>query len=1198
MFDNSENSFDSSLPGLGNSSTYLDKDPLNPTKPTESSPQQLPSLNAPVDNAGNTLATARAVGTLTSLQSFSDWVGSADTNDYYSFNVTTPSNFSLSLTGLSADADVKLLNSSGTVISSSTAGGNTSESITRQLSAGNYYVRVYQCSDDTNYSLSLNATATPVDNTLATARNVGTLTATQSFSDWIGTADTNDYYSFNVTTPSNFSLSLTGLSADADVKLLNSSGTVISSSTAGGNTSESITRQLSAGNYYVRVYQCSDDTNYSLSLNATATPVDNTLATARNVGTLTGTQSFSDWVGSADIDDYYSFNVTTPSNFSLSLTGLSADADVKLLNSSGTVISSSTAGGNTSESITSQLSAGNYYVRVYQCSGDTNYSLSLNATAVAPVDNTLATARNVGTLTATQSFSDWIGTADTNDYYSFNVGTPSNFSLSLTGLSANADVQLLNSSGGVISSSTAGGTTSESITSQLSAGNYYVRVYQCSGDTNYSLSLNATAVAPVDNAGNTLATARAVGALTATQSFSDWVGTADTKDYYSFNVGTQSNFSLSLTGLSANADVQLLNSSGGVISSSTAGGTTSESITSQLSAGNYYARVYQFSGDTNYSLSLNATAVAPVDNAGNTLATARTVGALTATQSFSDWVGSVDTNDYYSFNVGTQSNFSLSLTGLSADADVQLLDSSGGVISSSTAGGTTSESITRQLSAGTYYARIYQCSGDTNYSLSLTATVTPVDNALDTARAVGTLTATQSFSDWVGTGDTNDYYSFNVGTQSNFSLSLTGLSADADVQLLDSSGGVISSSTAGGTTSESITRQLSAGTYYARIYQCSGDTNYSLSLTATDVAPPPSPTPIPTDWYSQNLKDAQIITLASSLAADGNLSRNDMISIFRDAKDGSVIDASELTDLRTLVSNSTLFTMADSVKVLSNKIANSDAANTRSGFGNLFAGSNATQMENLIGKWFLGTDRPDTGYTYQSVSGSLFQNGLSADDVYQGAAGDCYYVATLASIAQEKPNYIENMFTDNGDNTFTVRFYNNGVNNGVADYVTVDRYLPTYSSGNAVYAGWGGGSYTSTSNELWVALVEKAYAQLAESGWSRSSTSTNSYADISGGWMSAVISQVAGLGSSSSEAVDMTQSQLINLVNSNQILTVGFVYADGNTLGVVNGHGYSITAYNATNGTFHLRNPWGYTHADVTWSQLVSLRGIMVWSNT
>jgi hypothetical protein len=497
MFDNS---FDSSLSGLGNFSTYLDKDHLS-SSPTVSSLQQLPSLNTPVDNAGNTLATARAVGTLTATQSFSDSVGSADIDDYYSFNVTTPSNFSLSLTGLSANADVQLLNSSGTVITTAAATGSTSESITSLLSAGTYYARVYQFSGDTTYGLSL--TALPVDNagnTLATARAVGTLTATQSFSDWVGSVDLDDYYSFNVGTQSNLTLSLTGLSADADVQLLNSSGTVITTSAATGSTSESITSLLSAGTYYARVYRYNGDTTYGLSLNATALPVDNagnTLARARAVGTLTATQSFSDWVGSADIDDYYSFNVGTQSNLTLSLTGLSADADVQLLNSSGTVITTSAAGGSSSESITRQLSAGTYYARVYRYSGDTNYSLSLNATAVAPVPidnagNTLATARNVGTLTATQSFSDWVGSADIDDYYKFNVTTLSNVNLNLTGLSADVDLYLLNSSGTVISSSEAGGTTSESITSLLSAGTYYARVNRYSDDTTYSLSLNAT----------------------------------------------------------------------------------------------------------------------------------------------------------------------------------------------------------------------------------------------------------------------------------------------------------------------------------------------------------------------------------------------------------------------------------------------------------------------------------------------------------------------------------------------------------------------------------------------------------------------------------------------------------------------------------------------------------------------------------
>ncbi|MFO5527106.1 MAG: C2 family cysteine protease [Cuspidothrix sp.] len=583
------------------------------------------------------------------------------------------------------------------------------------------------------------------------------------------------------------------------------------------------------------------------------------------------------------------------------------------------------------------------------------------------------------------------------------------------------------------------------------------------------------------------------------------------------------------------------------------------------------------------------------DYAGNTLGTARNI-TLSSSTTIQDWVGSTDTNDYYRFTVASTSNLNLSLNGLTSDADVQLLNSSGSLIQSSANAGTSAESIVRQVNAGTYYIRVLPYSGSTSYNLNLSATVIPPDNAgntLVTARNVTLSSSTTTFQDWVGSTDANDYYRFNVGTQSNFSLSLTGLTANADVQLLNSSGGVITTSANTGTTSESIASLLSTGTYYVRVYQSSGNTNYSLSLNATAVAPTPTPTPTPTDWYSQNLRDAQIITLTRSLAADGNLSRNDMISIFRDAEDSGVIDANELIDLRTLVSNSTRFTMADSVKVLSNKIANSDVANTVSGIGNLSAGSTGNQMENLIGKWFLGTARPVTGYTYQYASGSLFQNGTSANDIVQGAVGDCYYVATLASIAQEKPEYIQNMFTDNGDNTFTVRFYNNGV----ADYVTVDRYLPT--SGNyAAYAGWGGGSVTSTSNELWVALAEKAYAQLAESGWSRtySGTQNSSYTAIEGGWMDTVIRQVTGLSATSQSVGNMTQTQLINLVNSNQILTAGFVYGAG--YGVVNGHAYTITSYNPTNGTFHLRNPWGSSDADVTWAQLMSLSAIMQWSNT
>ncbi|WP_341525984.1 C2 family cysteine protease [Nostoc sp. UHCC 0302] len=465
---------------------------------------------------------------------------------------------------------------------------------------------------------------------------------------------------------------------------------------------------------------------------------------------------------------------------------------------------------------------------------------------------------------------------------------------------------------------------------------------------------------------------------------------------------------------------------------------------------------------------------------------------------------------------------------------------------------------------------------DVNFLSNSVPTLQPdyAGNSTSTARDIGTLNTSRSFSDWVGAADTNDYYRFYVGGQSNFSLSLTGLSADADVQLLDSFGNVITSSTSGGTSNESITRQLSAGTYYARVYPYGGiNTNYNLSLNATTVS----------DWFGQNLRDSGISGLTRSLAADGTLSRNDMISIFRDAKDGSVIDSYELTDLRTIVSNYSRFSMADSVRVLSNKIANSDIANTNSGIGNLYAGSNSTQMENLISKWFLGNDRPDASYGYQFISGSLFQNGISINDVRQGQVGDCYVLATLCSLATDKSSYIQNMFIDNGDNTFTVRFYKNGV----ADYVTVDRYLPT-RNGYAVYAGWGSGSSSSSSNELWVALAEKAYAQMNESAWLQRGygrDGINSYEAIAGGNEYKVMSQITAL--NSTMTTNVTQQDMINRVNSNNLVTFGI---NARIFGsqYSGGHALAVTSYNSSTGRFHLHNPWGSNHLDLTWQELIN----------
>ncbi|GCL46305.1 S8 family serine peptidase [Microcystis aeruginosa] len=270
----------------------------------------------------------------------------------------------------------------------------------------------------------------------------------------------------------------------------------------------------------------------------------------------------------------------------------------------------------------------------------------------------------------------------------------------------------------------------------------------------------------LDNAGNTLATARDITIGATPTTYSDFVGSTDTNDYYRFSLGDTSNFSLDLTGLSADADVSLLNSNGRVITKSTNNNNSSESITRQLNAGTYYVRVYPYRGSTNYNLSLAAAPLAIPDNAGNTLATARDITIGATPTSYSDFVGSTDTNDYYRFSLGTTSDFSLNLTGLSADADVSLLDSNGSVITRSTNSSNSSESITRQLSAGTYFVQVYPYSGSTNYNLALsatTATVAPGYSAIsgyglvNAAAAVAGALNESPFADVPTFGGANDW---------------------------------------------------------------------------------------------------------------------------------------------------------------------------------------------------------------------------------------------------------------------------------------------------------------------------------------------------------------------------------------------------------------------------------------------------------
>ena len=109
---------------------------------------------------------------------------------------------------------------------------------------------------------------------------------------------------------------------------------------------------------------------------------------------------------------------------------------------------------------------------------------------------------SIGKLGGSSTYSNSVNSTDSLDSFSFSLTAGGNLSLS-------ANLQLFNSSGTAIRSSSNTGTSAETIEmTGLAAGNYSVSVKQVgTASTSYNLSLTS------DYAGNTLSTARNLGDL-------------------------------------------------------------------------------------------------------------------------------------------------------------------------------------------------------------------------------------------------------------------------------------------------------------------------------------------------------------------------------------------------------------------------------------------------------------------------------------------------------------------------------------------------------------------------------------------------------------------------------------------------------------------------------------------------------------
>lgn len=198
--------------------------------------------------------------------------------------------------------------------------------------------------------------------------------------------------------------------------------------------------------------------------------------------------------------------------------------------------------------------------------------------------------------------------------------------------------------------------------------------------------------------------------------------------------------------------------------------------------------------------------------------------------------------------------------------------------------------------------------------------------------------------------------------------------------------------------------------------------------------------------------------------------------------------------------------------------------------------------------------------------------GISPDDIRQGSLGNCYFLCSLSSLA-EYPQLISRLFDFDQINSHGVHAVWLNINGAWTRYI-LDEYFPAYYNGQEYDLAFS----KTDQRELWVILLEKAYAKAYRSYW-----------EIIGGDPVHALRDLTG-----APYVRIEDYSNLDLVwnkvyeaNAKQfmmtcITKTSQVSEEKLNEGLVSGHAYTIldvkeviNSRGAKDRVFQIRNPWG-----------------------
>jgi hypothetical protein len=225
------------------------------------------------------------------------------------------------------------------------------------------------------------------------------------------------------------------------------------------------------------------------------------------------------------------------------------------------------------------------------------------------------------------------------------------------------------------------------------------------------------------------------------------------------------------------------------------------------------------------------------------------------------------------------------------------------------------------------------------------------------------------------------------------------------------------------------------------------------------------------------------------------------------------------------------------------------------------------------------------GSTVWVDPGDFYEEGTELTDPVQGALGDCYFIAALASVAWARPYVIAQRTRATGpkqqDFVDMIEFYEGTK----ATKVEVAELLPLIAPGNTyIYAR------SSETGEIWPAIYEKAYAK-----WrTHDAGDKPNYAPLAGGDPVGAMSQLTGLtayyqGNAALAAHDIWQkvrAHCISLKTFDPMVAWTYGTAPSpdvkyDSAHLVANHAYSVFGWQYVKNQEYiiLRNPWGTMEA-------------------